>query len=189
MLLVLLARIVRTWKQALFIVQAETRLALASSGFQALLEIQVEGRFSQAKDLPGNRGLDQADGEGPSPVGSRAHPGRIAQAGHTRRLSDHAEVHERRAHHQATRTEVEHVLTDACPADLGVRPSAYHRSLLPFAVCLLHHPPALAQSDPRGHHTLSHRLYWLHKTSVQKELLCQQRSRHSSTVFANRCPE
>jgi hypothetical protein len=32
MLLVLLARMVRTWKQALFIVQPETRLALASSG-------------------------------------------------------------------------------------------------------------------------------------------------------------
>ncbi|HKF36427.1 MAG TPA: hypothetical protein VKB35_05955, partial [Ktedonobacteraceae bacterium] len=40
MLLVFLARIVRTWKQALFIVQPETRLALASPGFQALLEIQ-----------------------------------------------------------------------------------------------------------------------------------------------------
>ncbi|HZU68370.1 MAG TPA: hypothetical protein VFA09_13930 [Ktedonobacteraceae bacterium] len=32
MLLVLLASLVRTWKQALFIVQPETRLALASSG-------------------------------------------------------------------------------------------------------------------------------------------------------------
>ena len=39
MLLVLLARMVRTWKQALIIVQPETRLALASSGLQALLEI------------------------------------------------------------------------------------------------------------------------------------------------------
>jgi len=53
MLLVLLARIVRTWKQALFIVQPETRLALASSGLQTLLERQVEGNFSHAKDLPG----------------------------------------------------------------------------------------------------------------------------------------
>jgi hypothetical protein len=32
MLLVLLARMVSTWKQALFIVQPETRLAVASSG-------------------------------------------------------------------------------------------------------------------------------------------------------------
>ncbi len=32
-------------------------------------------------------------------------------------------------------------------------------------------------------------LYWLYKTSVQKEPICQQRLRLSSTVFANRCPE
>jgi len=75
MLLVFLARIVRTWKQALFIVQPETRLALASPGFQALLEIQVEGSFSHAKYLPGNRGFDSADGQGQPTVGSRTHPG------------------------------------------------------------------------------------------------------------------
>ena len=84
MLLVLLARIVRTWKQALLIVQPETRLARAAPGLQALLEVQVEGSFLQAKDLPGDRGLDPADGEGQSTVGSRAHPGRIAQAEHSR---------------------------------------------------------------------------------------------------------
>src|SRR5215471_12323948 len=38
-LLVLLASVVRTWKQALFIVQPETRLALALSGIQTVLEI------------------------------------------------------------------------------------------------------------------------------------------------------
>jgi hypothetical protein len=41
MLLVLLARMVRTWKQALFIVQPETRLAVASSRIEAVLEGQV----------------------------------------------------------------------------------------------------------------------------------------------------
>ncbi len=45
MLLVLLARIVRSWKQAIFIVQPETRLAVASSGLQALVEIQVQSNF------------------------------------------------------------------------------------------------------------------------------------------------
>jgi hypothetical protein len=69
MLLVLLASMVRTWKQALLIVQPETRLALASPGFQALVEVQVAGSFSQAKDLPGDRGLDQTDGEGQSAMG------------------------------------------------------------------------------------------------------------------------
>jgi hypothetical protein len=41
MLLVLLARAVRTWKQALFIVQPETDLALAWSGVSAVLEVQI----------------------------------------------------------------------------------------------------------------------------------------------------
>jgi putative transposase len=39
MLLVLLARAVRTWKQALFIVQPATRLALASPGVSNVLEV------------------------------------------------------------------------------------------------------------------------------------------------------
>ena len=67
MLLVLLARMVRTWKQALLIVQPETRLALASLWLSTVLEVQVEGLFSQAKDPPGDRGLDQADGQRQSP--------------------------------------------------------------------------------------------------------------------------
>jgi putative transposase len=52
MLLVLLASMVRTWKQALFIVQPETRLALASPRIQALLEIQVQSNFYHTQDLP-----------------------------------------------------------------------------------------------------------------------------------------
>src|SRR5215469_5805764 len=39
MLLVLLARMLRSWKQALLVVQPETRLALASPRFQDLLEV------------------------------------------------------------------------------------------------------------------------------------------------------
>ncbi len=73
MLLVLLARFVRTWKQALFIVQPETRLALASSRLQTLLEVQVEGSFSQAETIPGDRRLDQGDGKGQPALGSRTH--------------------------------------------------------------------------------------------------------------------
>jgi hypothetical protein len=45
MLLVLLAKMIRTWKQALVIVQPETRLAVAPPGLQALLEIQIQSNF------------------------------------------------------------------------------------------------------------------------------------------------
>ena len=47
--------------------------ALASSRLQTLLEIQVEGSFSQAENIPGGRGLDPGDGKGQPTVGSRAH--------------------------------------------------------------------------------------------------------------------
>ena len=63
-LLVLLARMVRSWKQALLIVQPETRLAVASPGLQALLEVQVEGSYSHTQNFPGNGGLDQGNGQG-----------------------------------------------------------------------------------------------------------------------------
>jgi hypothetical protein len=51
-LLVLLARAVQTWKQTLFIVQPETRLALASGALSPALEAQVKGLFTPAQ---GNR--------------------------------------------------------------------------------------------------------------------------------------
>ena len=124
MLLVLLARIVSTWKQALFIVQPETRLAVASSGLQTLLEVQVQSSFSQAKDLSGDRRLDSGDGQGQSTVGSRAHPGRITQAGHPRLQAHYPEVHESCAHHTTTWPDLEDVHAHPCPADLGLRLSA-----------------------------------------------------------------
>jgi len=48
-LLVLLARLVRTWHQALLIVQPDTRLALASRALSPLLEAHIQSRFSQAQ--------------------------------------------------------------------------------------------------------------------------------------------
>jgi len=75
MLLVLLASMVRTWKQALLIVQPETRLARAAPGLSTVLEVQVEGLFSQAKDLRGDRGLDQADGQRQSPSSEQSASG------------------------------------------------------------------------------------------------------------------
>ncbi len=51
MLLVFLSRMARTWKQALFIVQPQTRLALASPRLQALLEIQVQSSIFSTETL------------------------------------------------------------------------------------------------------------------------------------------
>jgi hypothetical protein len=69
-LLVLLVRMVRTWKQALIIVQPETDLAVASPGVQALLEIQVQSCFCQTKSSRRDRGVDSGDGGAESALGS-----------------------------------------------------------------------------------------------------------------------
>jgi hypothetical protein len=70
--LVFLARVVRTWKEALFIVQPETRLALASRALPPLLEAQVKGLFSQTEGRRRNDCLDQGDGQSESALGCRA---------------------------------------------------------------------------------------------------------------------
>jgi hypothetical protein len=62
-LLVLLARVVRTWNQALFIVQPDTRLAVASGALPPDLEAQVKGLFTQAERSRGNHHADQRDGD------------------------------------------------------------------------------------------------------------------------------
>ena len=62
-LLVLLARLVRTWQQALLIVQPDTRLAVASGALSPILEAPIKDSYSQAEGRCGNHRLDQADGE------------------------------------------------------------------------------------------------------------------------------
>src|SRR5215472_17861924 len=69
LLLVLLARLVRSWQQALFIVQPDTRLAVASGALSLVLEAQVQGSSSPAKSSLRNDRLDQADGERQSALG------------------------------------------------------------------------------------------------------------------------
>ena len=80
MLLVLLARAVRIWKQAHITRSTRDAPAVASPGLQALLEIQVRSSFCHTKGSRRDRGLDQGNGKGQSTVGSGTHPWRIAQA-------------------------------------------------------------------------------------------------------------
>ena len=120
MLLVLLARMVRTWKQALIIVQPETRLARAAPGLQALLEVQVSGSFSLAKNIPADRLLDSGDGKGQSPVGSRTHPGRTPQVRHSRVQAHHSEVYEACSRPKTARTDLGYLPAEPCQRHLGV---------------------------------------------------------------------
>jgi hypothetical protein len=80
MLLVLLARAGRTWKQAHITRPARDAPAVASSGIQALLEVHVQSGLFQTEDLRRDRGFDKGEGKELSTVGSGTYPWRITQA-------------------------------------------------------------------------------------------------------------
>ena len=69
-LLVLLARAVRAWKQTLVIVQSETLLTLTSGALPPVLEAEIKGLLPSAEGRRGNDRLDQRDGDEQSALGS-----------------------------------------------------------------------------------------------------------------------
>ena len=68
-LLILLARVVRTWKQAHITRATRDPVAVASGALSPVLEAQVKGLFPRAEGRRRNDRLDQADGEGQSALG------------------------------------------------------------------------------------------------------------------------
>ena len=138
MLLVLLARAVRTWKQALFIAQPETLLQWHRQGCAPVLEVQVQSSIFQTKDTRRNRGFDHGNGRAESALGSGTDPWRITQAGHLRLQSTiqkymrHTRMPRRRGQNWATFLQNHAQDIWACDALAG------HRPLLSLAVCLLH---------------------------------------------------
>jgi hypothetical protein len=133
MLLVVLARMARTWKEALFIVQPETLLRWHRQGFKLFWKYKSRATSTKPRISQETVALIGGDDKGQSTLGSRANPGRIAQTGHPRLQADHSEVHESRVHYQATRTELEDLPPFSCRADLGLRLPACHGPLLPLA--------------------------------------------------------
>jgi hypothetical protein len=84
MILVLLARASRAWKQALFIVQEDDAPSVASSWISALLEVHIPSSIFQTKDTRRNCCVDQGNGSAESALGSGTYPWRVAQAGYSR---------------------------------------------------------------------------------------------------------
>ena len=120
-LLVLLTRMVRTWKQALFIVQPETLLRWHHQGFKLFWKFKSRATSTAPRISQETVALIQEMARDNRRLRSRTDSWGTPQAGHSRVQTHHSEVHESRAYHQATRTDVEGILTHACPADLGVR--------------------------------------------------------------------
>jgi hypothetical protein len=81
LLLVLLASMVRTWKQALFLVQEDDASALAPWTLPFDVEAQINGALEEAEALARDHQLDQGDGGKQPTLGSGAHPWRTPQAG------------------------------------------------------------------------------------------------------------
>jgi hypothetical protein len=113
MILVLLARAVRTWKQALFIVRPETLLQWHRQGCAPVLEVQVQSSIFQTKDTRRNRGFDQGNGER---NGSVANYSSWASAS----PKHHSEVHEAYSYAKRARTELGHFPAEPCARHLGV---------------------------------------------------------------------
>src|SRR6266700_6285315 len=109
-LLLLLARLVHTWQNALLIVQPDTRLAVASGALSGALEAQIQGAREKAEALVRDDQLDQRDGSKQPTLGGRADPGRAAQAGYEGEQTNHPEVYEANSPKTAGRTELENVL-------------------------------------------------------------------------------
>jgi hypothetical protein len=62
-LLVLLARVVRTWKQAHITRATRDPAALAPGDLPPVLEAQIKGLFTQAQGSRGNHHIHQSDGD------------------------------------------------------------------------------------------------------------------------------
>src|SRR5712692_9520351 len=126
MLLVLLARAVQTWKQALFIVQPETLLRWHRQGFRLFWKYTSRAAAPKPKRAAETVALIKAMAEQNRRLRCGADPWRIAQAGHSRVQADHSEVHEAHSHTATGRTELDHLLAQSCQRDLGLRLSPSH---------------------------------------------------------------
>ncbi len=125
-LLVLLARMVRTWKQALFIVQPGTLLRWHRQGFRLFWKYTSRAAASKPKIAAETVALIKAMAEQNRRLRCGADPWRIAQAGHSRVQADHSEVHEAHSHTATGRTELDHLLAPSCQRDVGRRLSPSH---------------------------------------------------------------
>ncbi len=152
-----LARMVRTWKQALFIVQPATLLRWHRQGFQLYWKYKSRAASYKPKVPTETVALIQEMAAQNRRLRSGTYSRRITQAGHSRLQTHHSEVHGACSHTATRRSEPVHLLAPSCQRHLGLRLSSSHKALLPFADRLLHYRIAISQSDPCRRDTLSHR--------------------------------
>jgi putative transposase len=157
MLLVLLARMGRTWKQALFIVQPETLLRWHRQGFKLFWKYISRAASPTPRISAETVTLIQEMARDNRLWGAERIRGELLKLG-IRVCKQTIQKYMRavRATRSGGQTWKTFLHTHAqqiwaCDALAG------HQSLLPFAVRLLPHRTAVTQSDPRRRDTLSHR--------------------------------
>jgi putative transposase len=120
LILVLLARASRAWKHALFIVQPETLLRWHRQGFRLFWKYKSRAAFSKPKIAAETVALIKEMAAQNRLWGAERIRGELLKVGISVCKRTISEVHEADLYLQATRPNVEHVLTHSCPADLGL---------------------------------------------------------------------
>jgi len=114
LLLILRARAVRVWRQALVIVQPETLLRWHRQGFRLFWKQKSKPKSTQAKVTAETIALIKQMAKHNRRLRSRTDPGRIAQAGYSRLQTHDSEVHAACAHASIKRPELEDLPQQSC---------------------------------------------------------------------------
>jgi putative transposase len=144
MLLVLLSRMVRTWKQALVIVQPETLLRWHRQGCK--LFWKYKSRAASLKPRLSQETISLIGGDGKGQSASSEQNGFVVNAlslGIHVCLPHHSEVHESRVYQQAARTDLGHLRGRTMPMTSGLATrlpvtDLFFRSLFAFFIVELH---------------------------------------------------
>jgi hypothetical protein len=118
--LVLLARVVRTWKQALFIIQPETLLRWHREGFRRFWKRKSQATSQKPKGAAETVALIKEMATKNRLWGAERIRGGITETGYARLQANHPEVHQARSRTATRRTEVGDVPAQSRSADLGL---------------------------------------------------------------------
>jgi putative transposase len=121
MLLILLARLVRSWQQSLVIVQPETVLRWHRELFRRYWKRKSKTVSHTPKVAAETIPLIQEMARNNRRLRCRKDSGGIIEIGHSSVQANHPEVHARSSHKASTRAKVEYVSAQPLPRHLGLR--------------------------------------------------------------------
>ena len=156
LLLVLLARMVLAWRQALFLVQPETLLRWHQELFRWCWKHKSKARARKPRLSPETISLIKEIAASNRLWGAERIRGELLKLNI---LVSNRTIQKYMKHVRAISaewTELENVPAQSCGRSMGLRFLAGHGSLLPSAFCLLHHRTEIAQDHPHKCNTSPH---------------------------------